>query len=131
MRFGWRFFCASGLLSGFVLGCGDDPNVMQPSDPGPGVGGTNPGTGGRGGPAPSNGGTVVGVGLRGGVAGGCSMGDGKSTDPCDELYFCAWQRCEVSNDVAECIDNECSDLTFSELQECVPAAGGGNRCVSF
>jgi hypothetical protein len=132
MRFGWRFLCASGLLSGFVLGCGDDPNVVQPGDPGPGtVGGMDPGTGGRGGPSPSNGGTVVGVGGRGGETGGRSMGGGKSTDPCDELDCGPGQRCEVSNDTAECIDNECTDLDCTELQECVPAAGGGNRCVSI
>src|SRR6187549_1116260 len=115
MRFGWLCLRASGLVSGFLLGCGDDPEVLVPDDPGPGtVGGMDTGSGGSAGPGPGNGGTVVGVGGR--VAtGGRSMGGGGATDPCDDLDCGAGQRCELSSGEAACVDNECDDLDCTDL----------------
>lgn len=52
--------------------------------------------------------------------------------PCDVANACGiGQRCEEDDGEAVCIDNECSDLDCSDLEECVPAAGGGNYCDSI
>jgi hypothetical protein len=40
------------------------------------------------------------------------------------------QRCEDDDGDPVCIDNECSDLDCTELEECLPATGGGNVCAS-
>jgi hypothetical protein len=52
--------------------------------------------------------------------------------PCDDTNVCGTgQRCEEQDGEAVCIDNECDDLNCTELEECLPAAGGGNYCDSI
>jgi hypothetical protein len=58
--------------------------------------------------------------------------DGGSTeDPCALESCGAGQRCEDGSGTAECIDNECEDLSCDDMEECAPAPGGGNLCKSI
>jgi hypothetical protein len=130
MRLGWRLVWVSSLSFAWLGGCGDNPDLVRDEDPDPGppVGGSSPGSGGQLG---NSGGMMIGVGGRMNASGGRANGGGPATDPCDDLECGPGQRCEVEGSEGVCIDNQCDDLDCSELEECVAATGGGNRCVSI
>ena len=130
MRSVWCAVWLAGASLTGVSGCGDNPDFVrnEGEDPGPPIGGTGSATGGQ---TSTNGGSVVTVGGSTNSTGGRTNGGGQATDPCDEADCGPGQRCEPQNLVGVCIDNECDDLDCSALEECVPATGGGNRCVSI
>lgn len=119
----------SGFLALETFACEHYPEVVLDDDDLIGTGGS--GDGGQAG-APPNTSSTTGIVIN--TSSTSSGGDGGAppVGPCDNPNTCgAGQRCREDDGEAVCIDNECDDLDCTTLEECVPAAGGGNVCESI
>jgi hypothetical protein len=61
---------------------------------------------------------------------GNRIGDANAPIVCGLTTCGPGQRCDSTATAPRCVDNACSDLSCGALEECAPAAGGGNVCKS-
>lgn len=121
-------FVPSLALALPLIACERYPEVVLENDDFIGSGGS--GDGGQAG-APGITSTVDGIVITtNSTSTGGSAGSPPGS-PCDTANCGLGQRCEEQAGEANCVDNECDDLDCAELEECIPANGGGNYCNSI
>src|SRR5512145_1263589 len=114
-----------------LSGCGGGKPSVDADELG--VGGVNASKGGKGSGgnlaagASNVGGTTV---IFTGQGGSTTDGGAPPTDPCLIVTCGVGQRCIASGTSANCVDRTCEELACSATEECRPATGGGNVCVS-
>ncbi len=119
----------SSLFAVLALACERYPEVLVGDQGTFGTGGS--GEGGEAGAKSTSQGIGGGVILDGSSnTSGGNAGE-PPVGPCEQASCGLGQRCEEAGNEATCVDNECDDLDCSDLEECVPAAGGGNVCASI
>ena len=103
-----------------ALACGDAELARPPGSGGSGAGGSGAGGGATGG---AGGGLFTG--------GHTGTGGGGGADLCNGFSCPADQHCEVVDDAATCVNNDCATLQCGPTEECQPSPGGGATCVDI
>src|SRR5512145_16435 len=119
------------LLTMTALACGGGkPNVLEGATTVGGAGGATSALGGASGtqPVPILGGNAP--IFTSAIAGGPSVAGAPGLDPCFTTSCGTGQRCVSAGTAGSCVDVSCAELTCKETEECRPANGGGNVCVS-
>ncbi|MGE5787684.1 MAG: hypothetical protein ACM3ZE_24030, partial [Myxococcales bacterium] len=119
------------LLTMTALACGGGkPNALEGATTVGGAGGAASALGGASStqPVPILGGNAP--IFTSAISGGPSVAGAPGLDPCFTTSCGAGQRCVSAGTAGSCVDVSCAELTCKETEECRPANGGGNVCVS-